>query len=288
MKSPLISPEDLAEKLEDSDWVVVDCRFDLTDPAAGKAAYLQDHLPGARYAHLDDDLAAAPDATDGRHPLPDVGVFAASLGGWGISNSTNVVVYDDSSNAIAARLWWMLRWLGHDSAVVLDGGIQGWVAAGLPLERACPQVCVQTYAVGDVQHDSVVRTERIPYELAQGAVLADARSPERYQGVAEPIDPVAGHVPGAVNFPFSAVLQADGRLRPAELLARDMQHLVAHPRGLIAMCGSGVTACLLLLALDAAGLGEGRVYLGSWSEWIRDSSRPVATGDEVGVLRPMC
>lgn len=268
--------------------MVVDCRFNLADPAAGKAAYLQSHLPGARYAHLDKDLAGVPGAGDGRHPLPDVGIFAETLGGWGITNSTHVVVYDDCSNAIAARLWWMLRWLGHDTAYALDGGIQSWAASGLLLERACPRVLSQTYAVGEVRHEWVVHTEHISDELSRGAALADARSPERYQGVAEPIDPVAGHIPGAVNLPFSSVLQSDGRMLPAEQLAWDMRQFVAQSRGLIAMCGSGVTACLLLLALSAAGLGDGRLYPGSWSEWIRDSRRPIAGGDKVGVSSPMC
>ena len=278
MTSPLISSTSLVSKLDDPSWVVVDCRFVLTDPNAGLCAYRRGHIPGARYAHLDNDLARAPGPFDGRHPLPRVDDFVATLGSWGISNTSRVVVYDDASGAIAARLWWMLRWVGHDEVYVLDGGLPGWESAGLALEQAVPNVRTTRYAVGEVRHDRVVSTECIPSELAGGALLADARSAERYQGVAEPIDPVAGHVPGAVNRPFSDALQPDGRMRPAEELQGRLKQLADHPAGFIAMCGSGVTACHLLLAVSAAGLGDGRVYIGSWSEWIRDPERPIATG----------
>ena len=278
MTSPLISPASLVSKLDDSSWVVVDCRFVLTDPDAGLSAYRRGHISGARYAHLDNDLARAPGPTDGRHPLPRVDDFVATLGSWGISNTSRVVVYDDVSGAIAARLWWMLRWVGHDEVYVLDGGLPGWEAAGLALDQAVSTVHTTRYAVGEVRHDWVVSTECIPSELASGALLVDARSAERYQGIAEPIDPVAGHVPGAVIRPFPDVLQPDGRMRPAEELQGRLKHLADHPAGFIAMCGSGVTACHLLLSVSAAGLGDGRVYIGSWSEWIRDPERPIATG----------
>lgn len=279
MTSPLISPALLASKLDDPSWVVVDCRFVLTDPDAGLSAYRRGHIPGARYAHLDNDLARAPGPADGRHPLPRADDFGATLGSWGISNSSRVVVYDDVSGAIAARLWWMLRWVGHDEVYVLDGGLPGWKAAGLAVDQVVPSVRMTRYAVGEVREDWVVATERIQSELANGALLADARSAERYQGIAEPIDPVAGHVPGAVNRPFTDALQPDGRMRPAEELHARLGYLTNHPAGFIAMCGSGVTACHLLLAVSAAGLGDGRVYLGSWSEWIRDPERPVASGE---------
>ena len=276
MASPLISPSGLAKRLGDSAWVVVDCRFVLMDPDAGHAAYRRGHIPGARYAHLDNDLARVPGPTDGRHPLPGAVDFAATLGAWGISNASNVVVYDDMSGAIAARLWWMLRWVGHSTAYVLDGGLQGWEAAGLPLERAIPGVRAVQYVADVVRDEWVVTTDRIPAELASGAVLVDARAAQRFHGITEPIDPVAGHLPGAVNWPFSDALQEDGSMRPAAELNASLRHLTEEPGGLIAMCGSGVTACHLLLAVNAAGLGDGRVYIGSWSEWIRDPERPVA------------
>ena len=278
LNSPLIEPNVLARQLNNHRAVIVDCRFDLIDPGAGRTAYRHGHIPGARYAHLDNDLARVPGPADGRHPLPRAQDFADTLRSWGISKSCSVIVYDDVSGAIAARLWWMMRWVGHESVYVLNGGFQGWKDAGLPLEYSEPRVHEGRFVVDEVRHDWIVPTERIPSELANGAVLVDARSRGRYQGIAEPIDPVAGHVPGAVNFPFSDVLQGNGRLRPAKELHENLRHLVDGPRGLIAMCGSGVTACHLLLATSTAGLGDGRVYVGSWSEWIRDPERPIATG----------
>lgn len=278
MTSPLIAPPVLAKKLADRKWAIVDCRFDLTDPTAGRAAYFCGHIPGARYAHLDHDLARAPVSGDGRHPLPRVGDFAATLGSWGISNSSRVAVYDDASGAVAARLWWMLRWIGHDRVYVLDGGIQAWEAAGLPVQRVASPVRAVTYEAGDVRCDWVVPTDRIRSELASGAALVDVRSADRYRGLAEPIDPIPGHVPGACNYPFHESLREDGRFRSTEELRERLSDFTHHPRGLVAMCGSGVTACHLLLALAIAGLGDGRAYIGSWSEWIRDRDRPVATG----------
>ena len=278
MASPLISPTSLAKRLGDSAWVVVDCRFVLTDPGAGRAAYRRGHIPGARYAHLDNDLARVPGPADGRHPLPRVADFAATLGAWGISSASHVVVYDDMSGAIAARLWWMLRWMGHGAVHVLDGGLKAWEAAGLPLDREIPAVRAVEYVAHDVRRDWVVSADQVPLELANGARLLDARAPERFQGLAEPIDPVAGHIPGAINWPFSEALRPDGRMRPVDELHTRLEPLADQPGGFIAMCGSGVTACHLLLAASAAGLGDGRVYIGSWSEWIRDPERPIATG----------
>ena len=278
MASPLISPIGLEKRLSDPAWVVVDCRFILTDPDAGQTAYRRGHIPGARYAHLDNDLAGVPGPVDGRHPLPRVDDFADTLGAWGISRASSVVVHDDMSGAIAARLWWMLRWIGHDAAYVLDGGLKAWEAAGLPLDEKIPRIRAVQYVAHNVRRDWVVSTGQVPSELANGAKLVDARAPERFQGVTEPIDPVAGHVPGALNWPFSHALQADGSMRPADELHARLEHLTDQPGGLIAMCGSGVTACHLLLAINAAGLGDGRAYIGSWSEWIRDPERPIATG----------
>ena len=278
MASPLISPAALAKRLDDSAWVVVDCRFVLTDPDAGHAAYRRGHIPGARYAHLDDDLAGVPGPADGRHPLPRIEDFTATLGAWGISDASNVVAYDDMSGGIAARLWWMLRWLGHRAAYVLDGGLKAWQAAGLPLDPEIPDVRAVEYAAQEVRRDWVVSTDQVPSELAKDARLVDARAPERFQGLAEPIDPVAGHIPGAINWPFSEALRPDGRMRPVDDLHTRLKHLTDRPGRFIAMCGSGVTACHLLLAVNAAGLGNGSLYVGSWSEWIRDPERPISTG----------
>ena len=278
MASPLISPTAMAERLGDSALVVVDCRFVLTDPGSGHAAYTRGHIPGARYAHLDNDLARIPGSADGRHPLPRVEDFSATLGAWGISNASNVVVYDDMSGAMAARLWWMLRWVGHRAVHVLDGGLNAWEAAGLPLEQEIPDVRAVEYIAHEVRRAWVVSTDQVPLELARGARLVDARAPERFQGLTEPIDPVAGHIPGAINWAFTEALRPDGRMRPVDELHTSLKHLADQPGGFIAMCGSGVTACHLLLAVNAAGLGDGRVYIGSWSEWIRDPERQIATG----------
>lgn len=280
MTSPLITTADLAARLGDPSWVVVDCRFTLTDPPAGPAAYARSHIPGARYAHLDDDLARHPGPTDGRHPLPAAADFVARLGAWGIGNDSTVVAYDEASGAIAARLWWLLGWVGHEGRLVLDGGFAAWNAAGLPLETQPPAWRPTRFLARNVGEESVVRTADLPALLAGGGLLVDARAAPRYRGEQEPIDPVAGHVPGAVNRPGSVNVGADGRFRTPDALRRELTELLGGrpPGALIAMCGSGVTACQLLLALDVAGLDGAKLYPGSWSEWIRDPGRPIAKG----------
>ena len=280
MSSPLITAEELASHLDDPAWVVVDCRWTLTDPAAGPAAHARSHIPGARYANLDDDLSRRPGPGDGRHPLPAAADFAARLGAWGIEHSSMVVAYDEASGAIAARLWWLLGWLGHDRRLVLDGGFAAWTAAGLPVESRTPRWQPARYAARPVADDSVVAVAELPALQAAGSLLVDARAAPRYRGEQEPIDPKAGHVPGAVNRPGSANVDANGRFRAPESLRGELGELLASrsPNDLIAMCGSGVTACQLLLALAVAGLDGGKLYAGSWSEWIRDPARPIATG----------
>jgi len=280
MSSPLISAANLAAHLDDPSWVVVDCRFTLTDPAAGPAAYARSHIPGARYANLDDDLARHPAPGDGRHPLPAAEDFAARLGAWGIGNDSTVAAYDEASGAIAARLWWLLGWLGHDRRLVLDGGFAAWNAAGLPVETRKPAWRPTRFFPRRVADDSVVEAAELPALQAAGSLLVDARAAPRYRGEQEPIDPVAGHVPGAVNRPGSVNVEADGRFRAPEALRRELTELLGgRPAGeLIAMCGSGVTACQLLLALAAVGLDGAKLYAGSWSEWIRDPQRPIAKG----------
>jgi thiosulfate/3-mercaptopyruvate sulfurtransferase len=280
MSSPLISPEELARRLDDPTWVVVDCRWTLTDPAAGPAAHARSHIPGARYANLDDDLSRRPGPSDGRHPLPAAADFAARLGSWGVGNSTTVVAYDEASGAIAARLWWLLGWLGHDRRLVLDGGFAAWTAAGLPVEARMPRWQPAHFVPRALADDSVVAAADLPALQAAGSLLVDVRAAPRYRGEQEPIDPVAGHVPGAVNRPGSVNIDANGRFRASEALRGELTELLAgrSPRELIAMCGSGVTACQLLLALEVAGLDGAKLYAGSWSEWIRDPARPIATG----------
>jgi thiosulfate/3-mercaptopyruvate sulfurtransferase len=278
---PLVDARSLARALARGGSIAVDCRFTLTEPAAGRAAYERGHIPGARYAHLDDDLARPPNAAEGRHPLPEREQFVATLGAWGIGPDDTVVAYDEGSGAIAARLWWLLGWIGHERRAVLDGGFAAWQRAGLPVEQQDPEVRPRPYSAVPAQGARVVTTDEVARAPGSGDVLVDARSAQRYRGEQEPIDPRAGHVPGALNRPFSANVTAEGAFRPqAELRAELLELLGGRtPDRLIAMCGSGVTACHLLLAMEVAGLPGGRLYAGSWSEWIRDPRRPIETGE---------
>jgi thiosulfate/3-mercaptopyruvate sulfurtransferase len=279
---PLVDVDTLAHHLGEADWVVVDCRFTLTDPPAGRAAYDRGHLPGARYAHLDDDLARHPSAPEGRHPLPDPQRFAATLGRWGIDRNTTVVAYDEASGAIAARLWWLLRWLGHARCAVLDGGLAAWAGSGRALEQAPPSVEPRHYELRPPAAGAVVATHEVSERQAAGDLLVVVRAAPRYRGEQEPIDPKAGHVPGAHNRPFSASVTSSGAFRPPAELRAELTELLAgrDPSQIIAMCGSGVTACHLLLAMAVAGLDGGRLYAGSWSEWIRDPARQIQVGAE--------
>ena len=278
----LIDAASLRGLIDDAGVAVVDCRFDLQDPEAGRRAYLRGHIPGARYADLNRDLSAPVRLSSGRHPLPTPQVFAATLDKLGIGNHTQVVAYDENNGSFAARLWWMLRWVGHPSAAVLDGGFKGWVSAGGATasgeETAVPTANrfsprVDAAAVIDIAQVALLL--RDPRQL-----LVDARAAERYAGVIEPIDAVAGHIAGAVNHPFTSNLGPEGRFLPAAELRRLWQERLAgrDPRAVAAMCGSGVTACHNLLSLEVAGLRGAKLYAGSWSEWIRDPSRPVARG----------
>jgi thiosulfate/3-mercaptopyruvate sulfurtransferase len=277
--------------------VLIDTRFDLADPDAGQAAWAQGHLPGARYAHLDRDLCGP--TTDskgrflGRHPLPERDVFAQTLGKWGISPETPVVVYDAAEGMFAARLWWMLRWMGHGAVAVLDGGLSAWVRAGNPLEALCGSDDARTDA-SRARATQAAYPERPPLEqtisgdaLAQSlhqVRLIDARAPERFRGEVEPLDALAGHIPGARNRFFKANLAADGRFKPAPTLRAEFGALAAphgsspHRFDVVHQCGSGVTACHNLLAMRHAGLMGGSLYVGSWSEWCRDSRRPTSRG----------
>jgi thiosulfate/3-mercaptopyruvate sulfurtransferase len=268
---------------------IIDCRFDLMNPEAGHSAYMKAHIPGARYADLNRDLSAPIAAHTGRHPLPTPAIFAQRLTALGIGKESQVIAYDDANGSFAARLWWMLRWMGHDAVAVLDGGFQAWTRHGGPVrsaEPAAPEPQGDESAAGVISTAGVVSTAHLERALRESAamgpqvLLVDARAPERFAGAVEPIDPVAGHIPGAVNHPFTANLAADNRFLPAaELKERWLARLAGTaPENLIAMCGSGVTACHNLLSLEVAGLHGGKLYAGSWSEWIRDPRRPVARG----------
>jgi thiosulfate/3-mercaptopyruvate sulfurtransferase len=278
MTNPLTEALALHAARDDVDCVPIDCRFDLLQPEAGRRAYGQGHVPGARYAHLDADLSIRPGAGQGRHPLPSPESFARRLGEWGVSNDSWVVAYDEGNGAFAARLWWMLRWLGHEKVSVLNGGMTAWRALGLALETETPQWRPCSFRIDRVREDWIVGADRIPEILSAGGVLLDARAERRFQGREEPIDRVAGHIPGAENRPFTENLLPDGRFKQPETLRAEFEGLLAghRPQSLVAMCGSGVTACHLLLAMRVAGLADGRLYAGSWSGWITDPERPIA------------
>ncbi|HCV14115.1 MAG TPA: sulfurtransferase [Candidatus Accumulibacter sp.] len=274
----LVGSTILAEHLQAPDWRVFDCRHQLTDPAAGYQAYAAGHLPGAFFLHLDRDLSGPMNGRNGRHPLPDPRLLADTLGAAGVSATTQVVAYDDAGGAFAARLWWLLRWLGHDRVAVLDAGITGWLAEGRPLTTVVPHAQPATLAV-ELRDDQVVGTDDVLANLAQCRFrLIDARAPDRFRGENETLDPVGGHIPGAGNRFFRDNLAADGSFRAPADLQREFAEVLAgfHPGDVVMSCGSGVTACHNLLAMEIAGLPGARLYAGSWSEWCSDPARPTA------------
>lgn len=277
----LVSIDDLAAHLADpanADWVVVDCRFNLQQPAAGSRLYAKGHIPGAFYADLDRDLAGVRTANSGRHPLPEVAQIEKTLSGFGIRPESRVVVYDEGGGALAARLWWLLRWLGHGQVSLLDGGYAAWCAAGLPVSAEQPAGHAGRF-VGRPGSMPVRTTADIEAALGTSRMLLlDLRAHDRYLGRVEPIDPVAGHVPGAVSAPFSANLGADNHFHPVADLRRHYSALLGdRPAAeVVCMCGSGVTACHGIFALELAGWPGVSLYVGSWSEWIRSAARPVA------------
>ncbi|MBV8783394.1 MAG: sulfurtransferase [Gammaproteobacteria bacterium] len=285
MPDTLIDVQQLRAHLDAPDWAIIDCRFELPRPEWGAAAYAAGHIPGALYAHLEHDLSGPRRAGTGRHPLPEVARFAATCSRFGIDAQVQVIAYDQGSGAYAARLWWLLRWVGHRRVAVLDGGLAAWQRAGLPLSEA-PATRAARQFVPQPQPQHLSTTADIEAALESGALtrgetlLIDARSAERFAGQNETIDPVAGHVPGARNHPFTANHDAAGHFLPPAELRRRLQHTLGDVAATqaIVMCGSGVTACHNLLALEAAGLPGARLYAGSWSEWITAPARPVARG----------
>ena len=279
-----ISIDELSRFLGETDWAVLDCRYSLADPGSGRLAYQAAHVPGAVYVHLDEDLCApvVPGKT-GRHPLPPVGKLAESFSRWGIERGVQVVVYDDypgGSGAIAARCWWSLRYLGHAAVAVLDGGWVRWRAAGLPARVGVEERHRRQF-VADVQPHMLASVDDVQAARFDPAYrLFDSRSPDRYHGENETIDPVAGHIPGAISAPFAENLGEDGLFLPQQALRARFEKLLqgVAPEQAIFYCGSGVTAGHNLVAMAHSGLGIPPLYLGSWSEWITDPSRPVAVG----------
>lgn len=273
----VISEEQLAQHLNDSEFIIFDCRHDLAQPNAGLAAYNQAHIPSARFLHLDDDLSGPRNGVNGRHPLPDPKLFCKKLGAAGMDNKKQAIAYDSSGNMFAARLWWLLRWLGHTNVAVLDGGLPAWQRAGLPLSSDIPKI-----------KPAVFNGTPNPYMFVDAAIvemnlrnpqfcLIDARSSERFHGINETLDPVGGHIPGAANHFFKNNLDADERFKSARELEKVFSKLVGkhRPDQVVHQCGSGVTACHNILAMEIAGLSGSKLYPGSWSEWSSDPKRPV-------------
>jgi len=276
--STVISCADLAAHLHDPDWRVFDCRHQLSDVTYGEKAYAEGHLPGAFFLHLDRDLSSPMNGHNGRHPLPDIFLLASKLGAAGVDRKTQVVVYDDAGGMIAGRLWWLLRWLGHDKAALLDGGIGQWLKEGRPITTAEAKSKQVVFPVD--RRDWVLSADKVFSNIDKGEFcLVDARAPDRFRGENETLDPVGGHIPGARNRFFRDNLAADGRFKPAAELRKEwLETLAGVPsESSVMYCGSGVSACHNLLALSLAGLDGARVYAGSWSEWCSDPDRPIQT-----------
>lgn len=278
----LVAAETLSIALARPDVVVVDCRFSLAAPNAGEHAWLEARIPGARYAHLDRDLSDTRRTGEGRHPLPDQTQFCASLARWGITPDTQVIAYDHNDGAMAAaRLWWLLRLLGHEKVAVLDGGYARWIALGLPTETKVGKHAAGHYD-GRFDRERIATAESVAARLGEApGWLIDVRARERFTGESEMIDRLAGHIPGAVNRPFSLNTLPDGRFRTPVELAAEYRELIdgRAPSEMVLMCGSGVTSCQALLAMERSGLRGARIYAGSWSGWIDGPSRPIATGE---------
>ncbi|HRP97908.1 MAG TPA: sulfurtransferase [Rhodocyclaceae bacterium] len=275
----LIGVGDLIAHLDAPDWRIFDCRHDLAEPQFGRDAYADGHIPGAQFLHLDSDLSGPMNGTNGRHPLPDPLVLAARLGALGVASGMQVIAYDDAGGMFAARLWWLMRWLGHERVAVLDGGLHAWRDAAQPLTRQVP-------AFAPTRFDASVQPLAVDADFvarhleAADMVLIDARSPDRFRGENETLDPVGGHIPGALNRFFRDNLAAAGHFKRPAVLCDEFSRLLGGraPATVVHQCGSGVTACHNLLAMEHAGLGGSRLYAGSWSEWCADPRRPIATG----------
>ena len=277
----LVDTDTLFRQLDDSCWIVFDTRFVLSDADAGERAYAAGHIPGARYANLDKDLSAPQATNSGRHPLPNPGTLAEKLGEWGVDKNKQVVIYDDACGAMAARLWWLMRWLGHEAVAVLDGGLHKWQDEGKPLTTMTPNIS-PSHFFPEISDDMCVTADQVETMLNNmSGQLIDARAAKRFRGEQEPLDKVAGHVPGAVNLPYAENINIDGKFKPADILRDRYLNVLkdVKPTDVVHMCGSGVTACHNLLAMEHAGLSGSKLYAGSWSEWITDNRRPVATGE---------
>jgi thiosulfate/3-mercaptopyruvate sulfurtransferase len=275
----LIATHELEPHLSDPSFVIVDCRHNLSDLRAGERAYDAAHIPGARFMHIDRDLSGAPTGSNGRHPLPEIAALAAALGRAGIDPSKQVVAYDQNSGMWASRLWWLLKWIGHEKVAVLDGGMDKWLIEGRRTTSEVSPPRPTTY-VPAAPGPTVSAADIVRHLGDSTYTILDARAPERYRGDIEPMDPVAGHIPGAVNRPYTQNLTAQGTFKPSAQLRGEFDVVLSgtRPSTVVHQCGSGVTACHNALAMAIAGLPGSQLYPGSWSEWVSDPSRPVARG----------
>ena len=277
MYQTIVSTQTLASQIDDPDWIILDCRFDIMRPEKGFQAFQKEHIPSAQYISLNDDMSSPVTATSGRHPLPIPKVLSDKLASCGVNHNSQVIVYDDANNSIAARMWWLLRWLGHFNVAALDGSLQKWCAEDLPLTDTV-ELNPKSDFQGTPDDNMWVITEQIESLLDHpDAIILDARAAQRFSGEHEPVDSAGGHIPGAVNHPLADNLDEQGCfLEPETLRAKYQDFQKSHT---VHSCGSGVTACHNLLAMEIAGLGESKLYPGSWSEWIRSPDRPIATGE---------
>jgi len=282
----LVSAEILAQRADDPDWIVFDCRHDLVDPARGRTEYTASHIPGARFLHLDEDLSAPKTGKNGRHPLPDPDALMEKLGWAGVNARKQVVAYDAQGGMVAARLWWLLRWLGHLPVAVLDGGWNQWISEGRAQTAEVPQRQPTRFSGKAIPN--WVGADFVRARLYDpGTVLVDARAPDRYRGQNETLDPVGGRIPGARNRYFRDNLDASGRFKTPEALEQEFGTILgpAGAENVVNYCGSGVSACHNFLAMEVAGLRGARLYPGSWSEWCVDPSRPVESGEPKAARR---
>lgn len=284
MFTTLISAQELARQIDQAHVVILDCRHDLMDPTAGQNAYETGHLPGAHFVHLDRQMSGpktSPNATFlGRHPLPDQDEFIRRLRELGVSHTSQVVTYDAHGGMYAARLWWMLRWVGHNAVAVLDGGLSAWIECGFTLDSKLPKVALGSLEIRPSLVKKVAVEDVLANLSSQTYALIDARAADRYRGENETMDPVGGHIPGAKNRFFKDNLQVDGRFKSAEHLHQEWSSIISDAKLSVMQCGSGVTACHNLLALEVAGLPGAALYPGSWSEWCANTDRPIVTGAE--------
>ena len=275
----IISHDILRKNIDNSEYIIFDTRCDIKDKGYGIDSYTEGHIQNSIFVDVDIDLASEKTAGSGRHPLPDMDVFCEKLSHWGMNNNKQVVIYDDAGGAFASRMWWMLKWLGHDDVALLDGGLNAWVKNGNKLVTT-PTIHEKAYFEPSANHEMIAHTKDVEdAQYAMNTILLDARSKERYEGISDPVDPIAGHVPGAISHPLGTNLDRTGRFKSIKELKHNFDKVSAelNHKNIISMCGSGITACHNILALEMIGIKGVRLYVGSWSEWITDPNRSIAT-----------